>query len=132
MKANLTKLIGMAALGIILLANPVPTWAGASGAPEVLLGPNWALGSLVGARYSADSTQFIGCGVSTGINGPVTECTATDKTGAVAYCFSTDSKFSEVVQTMTSFSFIYFDYVFDGTRNNCNFIGVNNASTTLP
>ena len=61
MKANLKKILGLAALGITLLANTVPTWAGSVSTPGVNVGGNqtysWAKGSMVGARYSADNTQ---------------------------------------------------------------------------
>jgi hypothetical protein len=52
MKANLKKAMGMAALGMALLANTIPAWAGEKDLPEVEIGPTgaYANGSMVGAR----------------------------------------------------------------------------------
>ena len=66
MKAKLQKLIGTAVLGLALFSNSLPAWAGAATRNEVYISPSRtnAQGSLTGARYSADSEQYIGCDVS--------------------------------------------------------------------
>ena len=59
MKANLKNILGLAALGMTLLATTVPTWAGRVSTDRVTIGDNqfasWASGNLVDARYSADN-----------------------------------------------------------------------------
>ncbi|MGH8603333.1 MAG: hypothetical protein ACREXR_11345, partial [Gammaproteobacteria bacterium] len=70
MKANLKNILGMAALGMTLLATTVPTWAGYVSNFEVVVANNqyfyYGSGSMVDARYSADSTQYISCVLDSG------------------------------------------------------------------
>ena len=64
MKANLKKFFALAALGMTLLINAAPVPAGYQYKPQVGIfndnGYLWASGSMVGARYSADTKQNIG------------------------------------------------------------------------
>ena len=57
MKANLKKFLGLAALGMTLLATTVPTWAGRVSTDSVIIADNqswsWATGNPVDARSSA-------------------------------------------------------------------------------
>lgn len=115
MKANLKNILGLAALGMTLLATTVPTWAGRVGTSEVRIGSNqvsrYASGSMVGARYSADSNQYIGC-IAAASDNPVDNialCVAYDSTrNNYLVCGSKDPKLQEVVQGMTDSSHIYF------------------------
>lgn len=61
MKASLKKIVGMTVLGMTLLANTVPTWAGEKNIPEVTVYSHAAGGGMVGARFSGDTKQRIGC-----------------------------------------------------------------------
>ena len=69
MKTKLHKLISMAVLGVALQMQSLPAWAGLVSNTQVtilhdsndtfkLIG---AYGTLTGARYSADTQQYIGC-----------------------------------------------------------------------
>ena len=64
MKTNLKKILGLAALGMTLLATTVPTWAGRVSTSQSQHSKqpiaSWASGNLVGARYSADTSNRSG------------------------------------------------------------------------
>jgi len=98
MKARLKKIIGMATLGIALLATTVPTWAGYKFTPEIYIGfnsapwPSYASGSMVGARYSTDSTQYIGCTSYALSSYSWTACYAMDRAGNYLVCGSSDPR----------------------------------------
>jgi hypothetical protein len=105
MKANLKKILGLAALGMTLLATTVPTWAGYVSASEVSISSTGdvrlATGSMVGARYSADSTQYIGCYINAA---PFAVCFARDSAGTFLGCVSHEEKHIASVQRMTDSS----------------------------
>jgi hypothetical protein len=136
MKAKLKNILGLAALGVTLLATTVPTWAGRVLAPEVLLYSNqvfhYAYGSLVGARYSADSNQYIGC-ISIASNNPSNNlviCSARDNSVRNNFvCGSQDPKLQEVVQTMTDSSYI--SVAADRSNGQCRSITIYNESSYL-
>jgi hypothetical protein len=112
MKVKLKKMLGLAALGMTLFANTVPTWAGYKSTPEVSI-RNYSQslregkGSMVGARYSADSTQYIGCYINAA---PFVVCSASDSAGNYAGCISYDARHIDAVQRMTDSSHIIFDF----------------------
>ncbi|MGH9961098.1 MAG: hypothetical protein ACREBC_28920 [Pyrinomonadaceae bacterium] len=115
MKANLKKTLGMAALGMALLGTTVQTRAGYLNTPEVFVGNHavyaYARGSIVGARYSADSRQFIMCFISATDDSafPLTiRCEAVDRAGNRAFCLSADPWHVKEVQGMTDSSYISF------------------------
>jgi hypothetical protein len=135
MRANLKKILGLAALGIALLANTVPTWAGSVSTPEVTIGGNqaysWAKGSMVGARYSTDNTQYIGCFTNgqSSQSSPSIRCFARDRVGNTAFCISLDLRFVPQVQAMTDSSHI----TFVANRSNalCDTLRIANSSSQL-
>lgn len=131
MKANLKKLVGMAALGMTLLTNAAPTWAGEKDLPEVEVGPTstYAGGSMAGARYSGDNKQYIGCTAYMSWAGPWTSCFARDKTGKSFLCNSSDPKWHQVLQAMTDSSKFYMTA--DSAYGTCNYISVENKSSHL-
>jgi hypothetical protein len=66
MKTHVKNIIGIAALGMILLATTIPTWAGSVNPSQVLIGSNqlfdYANGSMVSARYSTENRDsFYSC-----------------------------------------------------------------------
>ena len=134
MKAKLKNILGLAALGMTLLANTVPTWAGSVSTPEVNIGGNqtysWAKGSMVGARYSKDSNQNIGCTAYTYPYYSWTSCLATDKAGNSLACGSGDPHWASVVQAMTASSFINFT-VANNNGGECGSIIIKNDSSFL-
>ena len=133
MKANVRKLIGLAALGMTLLATTVPTWAGRTLAPQVLLYSNqafhYAYGSMGGARYSADNRQQIGCIAHILSSYSWTTCYATDSAGRSLTCGSGDWKFLEVVYGMTDSS--YLTFTADRANGQCSDIWIYNESSYL-
>jgi hypothetical protein len=125
MKTNLQKLIGSAVLGLALLSTSIPAWAGRVDLHEVLVGNSDASGSIVGARYSGDSQQYIGCTVYN----PFVTCFATDKTGKSLVCTSTDPRAAIAIRAITDFSYINFSRA-SGTGS-CTNLSVTNASRHL-
>jgi hypothetical protein len=135
MKANLKKMLGLAALGMTLLTTTVPTWAGqvVNQQVQITYGTNntfVATGALTTARYSADSRQYIGCRVSAYANGSRSAtCAAQTSTDNLAYCSTSDPKLIEKIQTMTDSSYVHFR----GNRTTaaCSVISIYNYSTRL-
>ncbi len=125
MKAYLHKLIGTTALGLALLSQGVPAWAGLQFRPEVDVSSNYARGSMAGARYSADSTQYIGCNFYS----PVVSCSATDKTGKNLYCKAYGLHWGTAIKSITDFSHVLFTVAPDGTT--CSSLVVDNFSQHL-
>jgi hypothetical protein len=128
MKTYLQKLISTAMLSLTLFSASLPAWAGHVNLPEVIVGTDSAAGSMAGARYSADSTQYIGCNFSN-TNGPSVACSATDKTGKVLSCVGYNTQWPAAMKTITDFSYIYFSTVPGGTY--CKFLRVDNFSFYL-
>jgi hypothetical protein len=139
MKTNLKKMLGLAALGLTLLANTVPTWAGSVSTPEVYIGTNgngipFASGSMVGARYSADGQQYIGCSASfhSILSVPIMNCFAVKSSKEQLFCSSVAPKHLEAVQAMTDSSYIYFEVDrADPVRPRCVGIAITDSSGLL-
>lgn len=133
MKTTLKKILGLAALGMALLINTVPSWAGAQYPVEVAIiydDSTYAMGSMVGARYSKDSNQNIGCTAYTYPYYSWTSCIATDKAGNSLACGSGDPHWASVVQAMTASSFINFT-VANENGGECSTIIIKNDSSFL-
>ena len=125
MKAKIQKLINTAVLGLALLLNSLPAWAGAIIPAEVSITSNIASGSMAGARYSADNTQYIGCDFSN-TYGPYVICSATDKNGKSFLCTGFGSQYATAAKSITDFSYLIFSY---GSYNSsCNLQVLNNSS----
>ena len=135
MKAHLMNILGHAALGMTLLATTVPTWAGRVNTGRVAIGTNqfgsWAGGSMVGARYSADNRQNIGCIAHTLSSYSWTTCFATDATGRKLFCGSGDWKFLEALRGMTDSSHIYFETDSTNSTGACRNIVIYDGSDLL-
>ncbi len=135
MKTNLKNILGLATLSMTLLTTVVPTWAGSVSTPEVFIsdrgGIPYAQGSMVGARYSADNNQFIGCSIRVPPNQPLgIECLALDSASHYLPCLSDDPKHVEAVQAMTDSSYIYFEV--DRTRRTtCSVVAITDGSRLL-
>jgi hypothetical protein len=133
MKVNLKHIVGLAVLGMTLFANTAPTWAGAVAHSEVVINPTTsypnethAYGSLVGARYSADGRQYIGCSLDTALR---VQCAAQDSANKYAYCYSYDAGHVNAVQKMTDSSTISFR--FNRTNATCVMIAITDDSRGL-
>ena len=103
MKTELHKLIRMTMLGLALCSNSLPVWAGTVSLPQVSVTPYSASGSMVGARYSADNQQYIGCQFWN-ISGPYVTCGARDSTGKTFFCYSTEPRHAAAVKAITDSS----------------------------
>lgn len=128
MKAILHKLIGTAVLGLALVSQSLPVWAGFVHTPEVFVGSSAASGSMAGARYSADSQQYIGCRFSNTF-GPYVVCVAKDNTGKSLLCTSNESIYFAAAKAITDFSAVSFS-VTPGTTS-CSSLWVENYSMRL-
>ena len=130
MKAKLQKRIGTAVLGLALVSHGLPAWAGnvyLNG--EVQVRTSDASGTLTGARYSADSKQYIGCSFSHPSLGLIVDCSARDKTGKSLSCWSNDARFVDAVKAITDSSFIFFTVTPD--TGSCGELVVTNNSSFL-
>lgn len=129
MKTYLKNIIGGAALGMTLLANSVPTWAGLASRNEVFVGPYYASGAMPATRYSLDNRQNISCQVNKTASSLYLSCFAQDKNGASYSCLSYDPKLIELTHTITDYSYIYFQT--PSGSSTCNYLHVNNSSFLL-
>ncbi|MGE0682596.1 MAG: hypothetical protein AB7P69_17060 [Candidatus Binatia bacterium] len=133
MKANLKKMLGLAALGMTLLTNAAPTWAGAKVANQVSILSSgtitWASGNMVGARYSGDKNQNIGC-VTYALPYPWVSCSATDKVGNTLLCGSSNPKWVEAAQGITDSSNFYIQLL-NNNYGDCGYISITNNSAGL-
>ena len=133
MKTTLKKMLGLATLGMALLTNTAPSWAGAQYPVEVAIiydDTTYAMGSMVAARYSKDSNQNIGCTAYTLPYYSWTSCYAMDRAGNTLACGSGDPHWASVVQAMTSSSFINFT-VANNNGGECGSIIIKNDSSFL-
>jgi hypothetical protein len=128
MKTKFHKLIGTAALGLALVSQSPPAWAGTVYTPQVSVGTSAAGGSMAGARYSAGSTQYIGCTFSN-TSGPYVLCSATDTTGKTLSCIGNQSRHLAAAKTITDFSNIEFGVTSGGAF--CSHLAVGNYSFHL-
>ena len=130
MKTKLKKMLGLTALGMTLLGTTVPTWAGLASTSEVVTKRTdnyiWAQGSLVGARYSADNKQYIGCSINAA---PYVVCSARDSAGRFFGCTSYEAQHVAAVQAMTDSSHIFFSFYSNNPA--CYSIGIHNKSGYL-
>jgi hypothetical protein len=129
MKVSLKNIFGLAALGMALLANTAPTWAGSAYRPQVTIQGNtdiYVNGSVVGARYSPDSTQSIGCYIDATL---FVVCSAQNSAGRFVLCISQDAQIVGAVQGMTDSSFIRFNVNNGGSA--CTFVGIFDESYYL-
>ncbi len=133
MKAHVKNILGMAVLGMSLMTTTVTTWAGSVNTRGVTVintpTARAAVGTMVGARDSADGNQSIGCKSHTLSAYSWTTCYARDKDGNSLLCGSGDWKFLEVVHAMTQSSKISFWVDLKGTS--CSNILVYQGSDLL-
>ena len=116
MQVNLKNMVGMVALGMTLLSNTVPTWAGyvsPQGTYGVSIGDfgsnqYYVGGTMVGARYSPDNQSYIGCSIYASASSRSITCSARDGVGKTAVCMSTDPGYVEAIQGMSDSSYIVF------------------------
>jgi len=126
MTAKLHKLLGTAMLGLVLLSQSLPAWAGDVDLNQVSVGSSTAYGTMAGARYSGDNKQFIGC-IFSNTNGPYVLCSATDNTGKSLVCYGIGSQYTAAAKSITDFSYIQFS----NQGGSCLSLYVGNSSAYL-
>ena len=131
MTGKLQNILGLAALGLTLLSYTVPTWAGTACKPEVSIQRfstrTDVVGSMAGARYSTDSTQYIGCSINAA---PFVVCEARNRAGQFASCISYNASHIGAIQGMTDSSAIRF--VVNNGSTDCTYIVIYGESCYLP
>lgn len=93
---------------------------------QVNISGNTAWGSFIGARNSADNTQFISC-ASVNFTGsaPYVTCQARTAAGVNKYCTSTDPGHIEAVRGLSNESYLYMTWTDAGI---CNYIYTSTGS----
>ena len=103
------KVFGLAIFLVGLLCESI-AYAGARWPTSVYVSPNsgsyrYAYGTVGAARHSNDSTQYIECETTSGSAG---WCVASDSSGNVLVCSSSDPVTLATMRTVNSTSFIDF------------------------
>jgi hypothetical protein len=86
----------------------------------------YGYGSVIGARYSSDSMQNIGCQVYDGSPEQVI-CYAQNSAGSYVSCSTTDADKLALVNRISSISYI----VFYTSNGSCSYLSVDNSSIYL-
>ena len=120
--------------GLILGASSL-AWAGynADGCCGVVILEDRAYGIMADARASSNSKESIGCTTSTtGLTGNRVEmtCSATNSKGKTATCHSSRPAFIKVIQGLSNFSWLYFEY--DRPNTECKMVANRVGSPYLP
>jgi hypothetical protein len=85
----------------------------------------FAVGTTTDARGSADSVQVIGCYHNSGF----ASCYATNNAGLSRSCTTSNAALIDVIRSISSESYIYFQWNTDGT---CSYVFVDNGSRWKP
>jgi hypothetical protein len=128
------KLVGVSIAGALLSTAAL---AGYKATSEVVVSSTTtgmtAMGSVGSARNSADSTQYIGCQVSTNnvSSGSVTvQCFARNAAGTYLSCVTTDPNYVSAAQAIDSDSYIRFST--ESSSSNCTYLLVVDSSYYAP
>ncbi|MCW8877532.1 MAG: hypothetical protein OQJ89_03355 [Kangiellaceae bacterium] len=90
---------------------------------QVNVGSTTAYGSLVGARNSADNTQYIVCSYVGFSSNPYGICSARNSSGTTKSCTTTQAHHVEQIRGLSNESYLYFrwdssgkcDYIYSST-----------------
>ncbi len=132
MQTTLKNIFSSATLGLALLAQTAPTWAGAKiplNAYEVFVNTNYAQGSMIAARYSADTKQYIGCWSAGNPDYANAGCYAVDRAGATVSCWTENPKLVAAVSSITDSSLLTFTTLYGSSE--CSDIQVDSSSAYL-
>ncbi|NVJ21308.1 MULTISPECIES: hypothetical protein [Myxococcus] len=128
MTKHTAKFVGIAISALI----GTVAWAGAKNTNTVLVNTvaRTASGSLGDARNTADTQQFIGCGITTYVgSAPTVACFAMDTSSNYVGCSSTNADLLATAQSINGDSYITFTWdAFSG----CTSLSVTNASLGAP
>lgn len=126
--------IAMAGIGLAFMSNAALGGLVQPFPVDVDLTGMIASGDMVTARYSANATELIGCGIrkiSDGMGG-VFEfgfCQAEDRGGDRIICNTSDAALLDAISSSAAFSFVTFSW---DTADQCTRIGFSNQSFYLP
>ncbi len=116
-----------AAVAAALLSTAMIASAGARLVYQVGINDasRFAVGTMADARGSSDNVQTIGCYHNTGF----ASCYATNSAGLSRSCTTTNAALIEVIRSIGSESYLYFQWNTDGT---CSYVFVDNGSRWKP
>jgi hypothetical protein len=123
-KAMKKALFGLTFLALGLSA--VAATAGQFSSQPVLLGANWAQGSIVSARTSADANQHIGCRVNTLAGSESGQCWGQNSAGTLRTCMLTSAALRTTAKAINQTSWVRFE--FDTATSACTRLDVLNGS----
>ncbi|SDY89623.1 hypothetical protein SAMN04487939_10829 [Lysobacter sp. yr284] len=120
------------AAGSALLAIAAPATAGRAINYPVTIAPDVAYGSMLSARRSADTVQYIGCS----LNSPdathtvrYAQCDAVNAQGRRLICDTTDAGMIATVQSIGAYHYILFRV---DAQGRCTAVNTWISSDTLP
>ena len=87
-----------------------------------------AQGTMIGARYSSDSLQYIGCAVNAYGGFQNGSCSIRDRSGVYAYCYSSDASLIHNMRSIQPHSYIVFSWNESGQ---CQHVYVNTVSNNM-
>jgi hypothetical protein len=103
--------------------------AGYFASQPVLLGTSWASGSIVSARTSADTNQYIGCAARTSLSSETGQCWARDAAGNTRSCImnaAADAPLRTTAKAINNTSMVRFE--FNTATGFCTRVDVNQVS----
>jgi hypothetical protein len=135
MKSRNLVFVG-ALLGAMTLGSAAMAGMTSTVPVEVLLNADasgQAQGSMPSARFSANTVEFVGCGVRYSISGTTVSrygwCQATNSAGVYAFCSVTNNDLLNAVADLNDYSFIIFAWNAAGV---CTRIGLSTQSFYIP
>jgi hypothetical protein len=90
-----------------------------------------ASGALRAARYSSDSTQYIGCSMaSDAVSSAYVSCYARSSAGSYLYCYTSTPSTAALnaLSAVNDTSFVYFQ---SNSAGKCTYLSIGNQSTDL-
>jgi len=114
-------------LALAVLATAGGAVAGLTSFQEVVVGSNYAYGTLVGPHHSADNVQYIGCFSSVGPTGAYSAyCYARNAAGTSKSCNAAHVEQRNQMRAVNPSSRIYFEVGTDGSS--CSRLMIDNVS----
>ena len=129
---NVKKMLRPFAVALGLLFAMSSAWAGLTTNNAVYIAgsnPGSAYGNINAARFSSDSTQYIGCSVFPSSNLGVTQtsCYAKNSAGTYMTCNSTSPVIAQIAASIGSTSYLWFTV----TNGSCTYLNVDNWSAPV-
>lgn len=124
---KLRTLVAAAAVAAAMLSTATIAIAGSRWVYQVGINDasRFAVGTMTDARGSSDNVQTIGCYHNSG----TASCYATNSAGLSRSCTTANAALIDVIRSISSESYLYFQWNADGT---CNYVFVDNGSRWKP